>query len=71
LYGYYFLLLYVHSLDDILCLFSRRLARAGRYVLFGAASMTPLSDKPNWLRLAWQWLKRPKLDLLKLPGENK
>ena len=33
--------------------------------------MTPHSDRPNWLKLAWQWLQRPKLDLLSLPGTNK
>jgi NADPH:quinone reductase-like Zn-dependent oxidoreductase len=36
-----------------------KLARGGRLVVFGAASMTPAGDRPNWLKLAWHWLRRP------------
>ena len=36
-----------------------KLARGGRMVVFGAASMTPAGDRPNWLKLAWHWLRRP------------
>jgi hypothetical protein len=25
----------------------------------------------EWVKLAWRWLWRPKLDLLGMPGENK
>ncbi|KAK3246788.1 hypothetical protein CYMTET_43694 [Cymbomonas tetramitiformis] len=51
--------------------------RGGRYVIFGAASMTPtgglsgVSGLLNWVRLAWQWIWRPRLDLLNMPPENK
>ena len=46
----------------------------GRYVVYGAASMTPTSNKLGffqWLKLAWKYLWRPKADVLELPGENK
>merc|ERR1719468_244675 len=36
--------------------------------------MTPKQDRLGllgWLRLAWQWLRRPRVDLLELPGMNK
>ena len=36
-----------------------KLARGGRIVVFGAASMTPTGDRPNWIKLAWHWLRRP------------
>lgn len=47
------------------------LAKGGRYVVYGAASMTPKGDRVGWLRLAWQYLQRPKVDVLSLPGANK
>mmetsp|Transcript_18902 Transcript_18902/g.60395 ORF Transcript_18902/g.60395 Transcript_18902/m.60395 type:complete len:400 (-) Transcript_18902:457-1656(-) len=51
-----------------------RLAPGGRHVVFGAASMTPQADRLGWLewiKLAWQWLWRPKVDLLELPSLNR
>lgn len=30
------------------------LAKGGRYIVYGAASMTPVGDRVSWLRLAWQ-----------------
>ena len=48
-----------------------KLARGGRVVVFGAASMTPAGDKPNWLRLAWQWVRRPMVDPLEVIAANK
>ncbi|GMH42610.1 hypothetical protein BSKO_10529 [Bryopsis sp. KO-2023] len=48
-----------------------RLGPGGRHVVYGAASMMPSGDRPNWLKLTWQFLKRPKLDLLKMPTENR
>jgi NADPH:quinone reductase-like Zn-dependent oxidoreductase len=47
------------------------LSRGGRYVVYGAASMTPPGDSPNWLALAWKYLRRPSLDPLKMMSENK
>ncbi|KAI5061206.1 hypothetical protein GOP47_0023711 [Adiantum capillus-veneris] len=47
------------------------LVRGGRYVVYGAASMTPPGNSPNWLSLAWKYLKRPVLDPLKMMSDNK
>lgn len=50
------------------------LASGGRYIVYGAASMTPTHASMGWLswaKLAWQWLWRPKVDPLELPGLNK
>ena len=50
------------------------LARGGRYVVYGAADMTPRGDSVGvfgWMKLAWKFLKRKKVDPLSLPGENK
>jgi len=55
----------------------KRLRRGGRYVVYGAASMTPtgglkgLSGLLEWAKLGWRYLWRPKLDLLAMPSENK
>lgn len=46
----------------------------GRYVVYGAADMTPSHASMGvlaWARLAWQWLRRPWVDPLDLPGVNK
>lgn len=43
----------------------------GRIVVFGAGSMTTAGDKPNWLQLAWHWLKRPTLDPLDMIPQNR
>ncbi|CAE8635413.1 unnamed protein product [Polarella glacialis] len=50
------------------------LAPGGRYVVYGAASMTPQQDSLGvlgWAKLGWQWLQRPWVDPLSLPGVNK
>lgn len=47
------------------------MARGGRHVIFGAANWTPTGDKPGWLRLAWQFLRRPRLDPISMIGDNK
>jgi hypothetical protein len=33
--------------------------------------MTPAGDRPGWLRLAWQWLKRPMVDPLEIIAQNR
>jgi len=48
-----------------------RLAPEGRHVLYGAADFMPRGAGPNWLRLAWQYLRRPRLDPLKLVDKNR
>lgn len=54
------------------------MARGGRHVLFGAAVYTPSGDlgtvwwSPNfWLRIVPTFLKRPKMDVQQMIGENK
>ncbi|AFU99551.1 zinc-binding dehydrogenase [Simiduia agarivorans] len=46
------------------------LAPMGRLVAFGAAEFTP-GNKPNWLKIAWRYLTRPRYDLLNMISENK
>lgn len=48
-----------------------RLAPEGRHVLYGAADFMPSGAHPNWLRLAWQYLHRPRLDPMKLIDKNR
>ena len=43
----------------------------GRQVVFGAATMTPRGHRPNWLRLAWQYLSRPRVDPLAMIAANR
>ncbi|MBI3891444.1 MAG: zinc-binding dehydrogenase [Candidatus Wallbacteria bacterium] len=49
----------------------RLLAPTGQLVAFGAATMMPAGPRPNWLKLAWQWLRRPRVDPLQMIGENR
>ncbi|MBN8429417.1 zinc-binding dehydrogenase [Microbulbifer salipaludis] len=46
------------------------LAPTGRMVVFGAAEFTP-GDKPNWLKAAWLYLKRPRYDVMDMISSNK
>jgi len=48
-----------------------RLAPEGRYVLFGAADFMPGGSRRAWPRLAWQWLRRPRLDPLAMISTNR
>nr|WP_234462571.1 zinc-binding dehydrogenase [Adhaeribacter terrigena] len=47
------------------------LAPMGRMVVYGNASFTSHGSRPNYPKLIWKFLKRPKIDPLKLPTENK
>lgn len=47
------------------------LAPTGRLVTFGAASFTPAGARVNWLRTAWHYLTRPRLDPLAMISDNK
>lgn len=49
----------------------KTLAVQGRMVIYGNASFTTRGDKPNKLKMLWRYLRRPKIDPLKLPGNNK
>ncbi|MBU3672193.1 MAG: zinc-binding dehydrogenase [Sinobacteraceae bacterium] len=48
-----------------------RLAAEGRHVLFGAADFMSVGRRPNPLRLAWQYLRRPRLDPLAMISQNR
>ena len=47
-----------------------RLAPEGRYLLFGAADFMSSGSRPSWPRLAWRWLRRPRLDPLAMINSN-
>ena len=48
-----------------------RLNPEGRYVLFGAADFMTAGSRPNYLALAWRWLRRPRLDPLAMISTNR
>jgi alcohol dehydrogenase len=48
-----------------------RLAPEGRYVLYGAADFMPTGTRRGWARLAWHWLRRPRLDPLQMISQNR
>ena len=48
-----------------------RLRPEGRYVLFGAADFMTASPRPNYLRLAFDYLHRPRLDPLAMISANR
>jgi len=47
------------------------LAVGGRHVVFGAADLTPRGDSVGWLRIAWQYVRRPRLDPMAMIGQNR
>jgi alcohol dehydrogenase len=47
------------------------LAPQGRLVTYGSARFTPKDIKPNFPTLIWHYLRRPKIDPLKMTRENK
>jgi alcohol dehydrogenase len=47
-----------------------RLRPEGRYVLFGAADFMSRAARPNYLRLAFEYLRRPRLDPLAMISAN-
>jgi alcohol dehydrogenase len=49
----------------------RRLAPAGRLVIFGCADFMPKGRRPNWLRLGWQYLTRRRVDPAQLISTNR
>ena len=46
------------------------LGRGGRYVVYGAADLTPSGDLGivGWIKLAWKYLRRPFVDPTNLPA---
>lgn len=49
----------------------KALAPMGRHIVYGAARYTTVGNRPNYLRLIWQYLTRPKVDPQNLPEVNK
>ena len=48
-----------------------RLRPEGRMVLYGAADLMPKGARPDYVRLALRYLRRPRLDPLRMVAENK
>lgn len=48
-----------------------RVSATGRVVVFGAAAMATAGDAPNWLKLAFNFLRRPLVDPMALIAQNK
>ena len=50
----------------------RHLAPMGRLAIYGFHTMLPRQGgRPNWPKLAWDWLRTPRFDPLKLTVENR
>lgn len=47
------------------------MAPMGRMVVYGNASFSSHSAKPNYPQLLWKFFRRPKIDPLRLPTQNK
>lgn len=47
------------------------LAQQGRIVIYGQARYGSTGNRPNYLRLLWLYLTRPKIDPQQLPQDNK
>ncbi len=47
------------------------LAPQGRCVVYGSARYGTVGNKPNYLRMFWLYMTRPKIDPQKLPEQNK
>jgi synaptic vesicle membrane protein VAT-1 len=48
-----------------------RLCPEGRFVVYGAADFMPEGARANYLRLAWQYLRRPRVDPLFMVNANR
>ena len=49
----------------------KAMASMGRMVVYGSASFSSHGAKPDYPGLIWKYLKRPKIDPLRLPTQNK
>jgi len=47
------------------------LAPQGRAIVYGAARYASVGNRPNYIKLLWKFLTRPKIDPQKLPEMNK
>ncbi|MEO6917131.1 MAG: zinc-binding dehydrogenase [Chitinophagaceae bacterium] len=49
----------------------KAMAPTGRLIAYGSASFSSHGSAPNYLSLIWKYLRRPKIDPLRLPTQNK
>lgn len=49
----------------------KAMASQGRLINYGSARYGGTSNSPNWIKLAWQYLTRPKIDPQKMIESNK
>lgn len=49
----------------------KTLAPMGRMVVYGSASFATHSSRPEYLKMLWHYIKRPKIDPLIMPTQNK
>lgn len=49
----------------------KALAPMGRLIAYGSASFATHGVRPNYLKMLWHYLRRPKIDPLRLPTQNK
>lgn len=49
----------------------KAMAPMGRMVVYGNASFTSHGSRPNYPKLLWKFIRRPKIDPLRLPTQNK
>lgn len=47
------------------------LAPQGRHIVYGSARYGSVGDQPDYLRMLWLYLTRPRLDPQKMPEQNK
>ena len=48
-----------------------QLAPEGRMIVYGAAQFTSKSNRPNYLKLLWKYIHRPRIDPMNLPETNR
>lgn len=56
---------------DIFMQSYKAMAPMGRLITFGSASFTSNSSRPNMIKTAIKYLRRPKLDIMRMPKSNK
>lgn len=49
----------------------KAMAPTGRLIAYGSASFATHSSRPDYIRMIWRYLQRPKIDPLRLPTQNK
>ena len=49
----------------------KAMAPMGRLIAYGSASFASHGASPNYIKLLWKYLRRPKIDPLRLPTQNK